>query len=270
MTGCIPPGRDFFEGLYRAYNQYEYIHPDPLEFIYKYPQGPDREIAGLIASSLAYGRVAQILKSVGAVLELLGKSPRLFIEKTSAEKIRESFNLFKHRFTTGDETAELLCGIKKVIKRHGSIETCLGLNIGKDDETILPSLDKLVSELSQGNVFKSLLPRPSAGSACKRLNLYLKWMIRSDDVDPGCWKSVSPSMLIMPIDTHIFRICSGLGITGRKSADMRTAIEITAFFRSLNPEDPVKYDFALTRPGIWNGRIPGECLEILKQESIYG
>ena len=111
---------------------------------------------------------------------------------------------------------------------------------------------------------------PSAGSACKRLNLYLKWMIRNDQVDPGCWKKIPPSKLVMPLDTHIFRICSNLGITKRKSADMKTALEITSFFRSINPEDPIKYDFALTRPGIWNGRIPDECREILKEEALYG
>ena len=269
MTGCIPPERDFFEGLYRAYNHHEYIHPDPLEFVYKYPEGPEREIVGLIASSLAYGRVAQILKSVGSVLDKMGKSPRQYIEKSSPEYMQNTFAAFKHRFTTGAEMASLLTGIKKILDDYGSLENCFFS--GMDNEvTIMPALDKFATEAALGNEFRSLLPMPSAGSACKRLNLYLKWMIRNDEVDPGCWKKIPPSKLVMPLDTHIFRICSNLGITKRKSADMKTALEITSFFRSINPEDPVKYDFALTRPGIWNGRIPDECREILKEEALYG
>jgi uncharacterized protein (TIGR02757 family) len=270
MPGCHHPSKDFFEGLYRAYNQFQYIHPDPLEFIYRYPKGPDREIVGLIASCLAYGRVAQILKSVGAVLDVMGKSPRLFIEKSDRKDLHKTLASFKHRFTSGKETACLIYGIKNVINTHGSIEACISSGLTSDDTNILPALEKLVDALSDGYEFRSLLPRPSAKSACKRLNLYLKWMIRKDDVDPGCWSTISPKMLVMPIDTHIFRICSNLGITQRKSADMKTALEITGFFRKINPDDPVKYDFALTRPGIWNGRIPEECKEILNQEAVYG
>ena len=270
MPGCHPPSKEFFEGLYRAYNHYEYIHPDPLEFVYRYPKGPDREIAGLIASCLAYGRVAQILKSAGAVLDEMGNSPRLFIEKSDSKALHKTLSSFKHRFTSGKETACLIEGIRNVIVSHGSIEACIAASIKPNDDTILPALEKLVESLSAGYEFKSLLPRPSAKSACKRLNLFLKWMIRGDDVDPGCWSSISPKLLVMPIDTHIFRICSNLGITKRKSADMKTALEITRFFRKINPDDPVKYDFALTRPGIWNGRIPEECREILQQEAVYG
>jgi uncharacterized protein (TIGR02757 family) len=270
MPGYNPPSKDFFEGLYRAYNHYEYIHPDPLEFVYRYPKGPDREIAGLIASCLAYGRVAQILKSAGTVLDAMGKSPRLFIENSDSKAFQMTFSSFKHRFTDGSETACLIDGIRNVIMAHGSIEACISSSIKPDDTTILPALEKLVESLSGDCEFKGLLPRPSAKSACKRLNLFLKWMIREDDVDPGCWSSINPRLLVMPIDTHIFRICSNLGITKRKSADMKTALEITGFFREMNPDDPVKYDFALTRPGIWNGRIPHECREILQQEAVYG
>ncbi|HEY9160245.1 MAG TPA: TIGR02757 family protein [Desulfomonilia bacterium] len=270
MPGCSPPSKEFFEGLYRAYNHYEYIHPDPLEFVYRYPEGPDREVVGLIVSCLAYGRVAQILKSAGTVLDTMGKSPRLFIERSNGKTLQETFSSFKHRFTNGRETAFLIEGIRNVISSHGSIEACIASNIKSDDTTILPALEKMVERLSGDYEFKSLLPRPSAKSACKRLNLFLKWMIRKDNVDPGCWKSISPRLLVMPIDTHIFRVCSNLGITNRKSADIKTALEITGFFREMNPDDPVKYDFALTRPGIWNGRIPDKCREKLHQEAVYG
>ena len=95
-----------------------------------------------------------------------------------------------------------------------------------------------------------LLPSPSAGSACKRLNLFLRWMVRQDNVDPGGWDSVSPAKLIIPLDTHMHRIGRRLGLTPRRQADLRTAIEITEGFRGICPSDPVRYDFALTRLGI--------------------
>jgi uncharacterized protein (TIGR02757 family) len=263
MPGCRPPDRDFFERLYRAYNHRKYVHPDPLEFVYQYPEGPDREVVGLIASCLAYGRVAQIRKSIGCVLDKMGESPFGFLKRADRVCLGNTFAGFRHRFTDGAEIACLLWGIKTAAEKHGSLERCFASGMYEQDETCLPALDVFVKELSAGGSFRSLLPSPSAGSACKRLNLFLKWMVRKDDVDPGCWKHVSPSKLIMPLDTHIFRICSGLGITSRKSADMKTALEITGFFRSINPKDPIKYDFALTRPGIWNGRIPQECRDIL-------
>ncbi|MCD6487215.1 MAG: TIGR02757 family protein, partial [Syntrophobacterales bacterium] len=96
----------------------------------------------------------------------------------------------------------------------------------------------------------SLLPSPAKGSACKRLNLFLRWMVRHDDVDPGGWDDISSSKLIIPLDTHMHRICLALGITKRKQADMKTALEITRSFQVMAPHDPVRYDFALTRLGI--------------------
>jgi uncharacterized protein (TIGR02757 family) len=263
MTGCSLPDREFFENLYRSYNRYEYIHPDPLEFIYKFHDDSDREVVGLIASSLAYGKVSQILKSVDHILNVIGENPRIFLEKTPVNKLLKLFDGFKHRFTDGSEVGILLTGIKGVIKEYGSLEACFLKGLSVEDSSTADALCRFVQELSakaEGEM-PSLLPCPSRGSACKRLHLYLKWMARKDDVDPGCWKSLSPALLVMPVDTHVHNVCTRLGITSRKAADSRTAIEITVFFRTIEPSDPVKYDFAITRPGIWNGHGPCETYE---------
>ncbi len=208
----------------------------------------------LIASSLAYGRVAQILRSVSGVLDRLGPSPYEFLLNISQDSLRPLFSGFKHRFTTGDELVELLIATRRVLARYGSLRECFGLGLKDGDETVMPALERFVDELrlarSKRGVFNSLLPSPSLGSACKRLNLFLRWMVRKDNVDPGGWQNVEASRLVVPLDTHIHRMGLALRLTDRKSPDIRCALEITEALRGFAPEDPVRYDFAMTRLGI--------------------
>ncbi len=241
---------------YRWYNRKEFVHPDPLEFLYQYPDIADREVVGMVASSLAYGRVARILRSVSLVLEEMGGSPAAFLMESTDGLLERAFPGFRHRFTDGDDVIGMLRGIRSVIRRHGSLNTCFARGIDPADETVVPALSRFTSELTgePGCSCGSLLPSPEKGSACKRLNLFLRWMVRRDQVDPGGWEGVSPSKLVVPLDTHMHGISLTMGLTRRKQADMRTALEITEAFRAIAPEDPVRYDFALTRPGIRGGR----------------
>jgi uncharacterized protein (TIGR02757 family) len=244
--------RQRLEELYISYNHRSYVHPDPLEFLYAYPDILERELVGLVSSSLAYGRVMQILNSVASILERMGESPRYFLLNTSEGRLFNLFADFRHRFTTGKEMASMLLGAKRILERHGSIYKCFMAGLNEDQENILPALSYLVDQLNgyEPSSKNSLLPLPQRGSACKRLNLFLRWMVRRDMVDPGGWSEVPLSKLIIPLDTHMHKICLRLKITNRKQADMRTAIEITNAFRDLSPRDPVRYDFALTRLGI--------------------
>ena len=242
--------RDCLERIYRTYNRRELIHPDPLEFVWKYRATGDREIAGLIASGLAYGRVAQILKSTERVLGLLGTSPYETLANSSREELDLMLAGFKHRFTTSEEVAALLSSAASVQREWGLMGNLLEHLAG--GKPFGNALDEFVSLLLDraGMERCSLLPRPGLGSACKRLHLFLRWMVRRDEVDPGCWDGIRPGILTVPLDVHMFRISRAMGLTERKSADCRTASEITESFRAINPEDPVKYDFALTRMGI--------------------
>ncbi len=243
--------RENLDALYRRYNRREYVSPDPLQFVYEYDNPREQEIVGLIASCLAYGRVQQILKSISIVLERMG-SPLLFVINSSSDKIMETFVDFKHRFTTGREISELLLGIKEIIKEYGSIEQCFSEGVNEGDNDIVDSQRRFIRALSCKFTKErnSLLPLADGKSANKRLNLFLRWMIRSDDVDLGVWRSVSPDKLIVPLDTHMHKIGLMLGLTSRRQADMKTAIDITKSFSAICPEDPVKYDFVLTRFGI--------------------
>jgi len=242
----------FLDELYAVYNRPEFIHPDPLEFLHHYPDPLDREIAGIIASSLAYGRVAQILKSTASILDTMSPAPRRFLEDASLSSLSRRFSRFRHRFTTGQEIIEFLGAIQKVIKTHGSLEKCLLDFYDPADSDITQALEGFAGSIRKHLVTRqnSLLPCPEKNSACKRLHLFLRWMIRKDSVDPGGWESIPPSKLIVPLDVHMLRIGLSLGLTGRKQADLRTACDITESFRKIMPSDPVRYDFCLTRIGI--------------------
>ena len=248
--------------LYRRYNRREFVHPDPLEMVYGYSSPEDQEIVGLISASLAYGRVAQILVSVGRVLDLMGNtrgggprgSPHEFLGRVTDRELRQLFRAFKHRFTTGSEIAALLIGVKRTIVEYGSLEDLFAAGVKKTDTTVLPGLALFVERLRAGaggpRACPSLLSSPLDGSACKRLNLYLRWMVRRDQVDPGPWHKVARSKLVVPLDTHMFRIARSLGLTRRRQANLRTAVEITQEFARHSPRDPVRFDFCLTRLGI--------------------
>ncbi|MEA3223780.1 MAG: TIGR02757 family protein [Thermodesulfobacteriota bacterium] len=252
MAGSPEITKQALESLYLRYNSREFVHPDPLEFLYNYSDLTNREIVGIIASSLAYGRVSQIIRSVSWVLDQMSPSPLRFLNQTSKRSLERTFSGFKHRFTTGDELASMLFGIKQVIERYGSLQKPFLHGLTDADETIIPALTMFAKQL-RGNSngrYNSLLPYPKKGSALKRFNLFLRWMIRRDDVDPGGWSDVPASKLIVPLDTHMHQISLALGLTQRKLPDMKTAMEITQAFKKIAPKDPVRYDFVLTRFGI--------------------
>jgi len=241
--------KERLEALYCAYNRRSYVHPDPIEFLYDFHDPLDVEVVGFIASSLAYGNVKQILRSVSLSLTRMGPCPSVFLLNSPFNRIAEAFSDFKHRFTTGEDLARLLWAVRLVIEKHGSLQKCFLSRLHRDDRNVIPALSAFVE-----NVFPDgcdfLIPSPGRGSACKRLNLFLRWMVRRDEVDPGGWDGVPPSKLLVPLDTHMHRIAIMLGLTKRKQADLRTAIEITEAFREVSPKDPVRYDFVLTRFGI--------------------
>jgi len=247
----ISLSREGLENIRLRYTSREFVHPDPVEFLYGYTKAEDREIVGLIASSLAYGRVTQILASVRKVLDH-APSPRRFLEDASERFLQETFSDFRHRFTKGEHLALLLWKAKKALKEFGSLQACFLNGMDDSSKTFVPAMCAFADRmgLNQSDGGFSLVPSPRSGSACKRLNLYLRWMVRRDNVDVGDWDLVPTSKLIVPLDTHMHRIALRLGLTQRKQADLRTALEITEGFRRFDSRDPVRYDFALTRFGI--------------------
>ncbi|HMO49863.1 MAG TPA: TIGR02757 family protein [Kiritimatiellia bacterium] len=243
--------KEWLDAVYHRYHRPEWIGSDPLQFVYRYQNTHDREIAGLIASTLAYGQVKQIHVSVNAVLERLDHEPHRFLWNHSESVIRRRLTGFRHRWTSAEVMGDLLVGVRRVILDHQT----LGAAFLSLDDPALPienTLVRWIDLLQAGRPVraKETLARPERNSACKRLHLYLRWMVRHDAVDPGGWSGISPARLRMPVDTHVYRWARSVGFTRRNAVDGKTVQEITGAFKTICPEDPVKYDFSLTRPGI--------------------
>ena len=263
--------RNVLERLYAKYNHRRLVKPDPLQFLYRYSEPADVEIVALLASGLAYGRVQQIEKSLSRLFEHMGDSPYTFVRDFDLRK-RAKLRDFKHRFTAGDDISDLLELLRDVCERFGSIEQFFLQGLDEGDTNIIPALTKFCDSLcamyaqrhdgTQSSGLKYLLASPARGSACKRLNLFLRWMVRDDDVDPGLWRSVDRAKLIVPIDVHMGRLCKILGLYDRKTVTLSAAVEITESFVEIEPADPVKYDFSLSRIGIvenCDGSYRPEC-----------
>jgi uncharacterized protein (TIGR02757 family) len=244
--------RQFLDGIYRKYHHRRFVHPDPLEFLYSYEDIRDREIVGLIASSLAYGRVTQILKSVDSILSLMGPSPYDYIMNTDIMRLKERLSFFKHRFTPGVELACLLSSAREMIASRGSLNAAFLEGYDDDHPSVLYAMLAFSEKINRlaSNSCCSLMPSHEGKSAFKRLNLYLRWMVRSDDVDPGGWEGIPASRLLVPLDIHMSRMSAMLGLTSRKQSDIKTVLEVTEHLKKIDKNDPIRYDFALTRIGI--------------------
>lgn len=251
--------KDVLEKLYARYNHRKLIKPDPLQFVYQYSNRTDMEIAGFLAACLAYGRVQQIEKSLTNLLGRMENSPFKFVQNFDGER-KAKLKDFKHRFTKGDDISDLLELLQIVLGRFGSIENAFVQGHNPGNKNIIPALSNFCDSLldtyaaehnghaSRG--VKYLLTSPTGGSACKRLNLFLRWMVRDDEVDPGLWKSIDKAKLIVPVDVHMSRLCRILGFYNQRTVSLRAAVKITESFAEIEPADPVKYDFALSRIGI--------------------
>jgi len=242
------------ESAYRKFHSSGYISPDPLELVYLITDPLEREVAAFIASSFALGRVQSILACVRLVFERLRSrsgSLRTALLELSFSELRNLFDDFVYRFFGQDEVASFLDAVGSVLRQRGTLEAEFARGIAESDMTTLPALARFSRVLTdQAQLpFGILVSDPTKG-ASKRLHLFLRWMVRHDEVDPGGWSCVTPEKLIVPMDTHMLRMSRALGLTRRKTADLKTAIEVTEAFRAIRPDDPVRYDFSLTRYGI--------------------
>ncbi len=251
-----PSLRLFLDTLYRQCDIHACISGDPLEFPHRYTELQDIEAAGLISAVLAYGRVDLFKAVIDRVLLRMGQSPAAFLADFSLKHHAKLFSGIYYRFNTTDDI--LLYALHRVMKKHGSIEKAFCRHMRPDASTVEDALTGFVAEvratvkakdsLSRG--FSQLFPSPLNGSACKRLNLYLRWMVRQAAPDFGIWRNMRADQLVIPLDLHIGRIGRCFGLTTRKSDDWKTAVEITVALKRFDPKDPLKYDFPLCHLGI--------------------
>jgi uncharacterized protein (TIGR02757 family) len=246
----------FLEDIYSACNVGARLSRDPLAVVKRYAEVADREVAALVCSTLDFGSVDLIVRACESALAPLGEHPAIALAAMGEGELVEAWSGFKYRFCFPADMSALMRAIKRARDERGSLE---GLFILGDEggPDVVPALGAFVAALGRlgtegGRAIRgNLLPDPSRGSACKRLFLFLRWLAREDAVDPGGWVRVDRARLVVPLDLHMTRVCrERLGFIPSAAADMRNAMAATAAFRLYSPGDPVKYDFALTRPGI--------------------
>lgn len=262
--------------FYKEYNFKERIKHDPIEFPLRYSYPDDMEIAGFIASCFAYGKVDLFKPVIEKILKPGGEHPAAFFKNLALIKDKKHFQGISYRFNKEKDILCLVYILNHALNEWGSLKNLFyhyynssmsplakgEIEGGSEHKDIGYALSKFVNYFMGINTspvygrnikpygLKQLFPSPENNSACKRLNLFLRWMVRTGDIDLGLWNKIHPSELIIPLDTHIARISRCLGLTKRKSSDWKTAKEITESLKKLDPDDPLKYDFALCHYGV--------------------
>jgi len=239
---------------YKAFNRTK-IEPDPLQFLHLFKSEDDIEVIGFIASVFAYGSVRQIINTLNRFLDLCACKPFKFIQNFRAGT---EINI-SHRFYTQKDVSVLFFTLAEIYKEYGSLKEFFYSFYDSESDNLKNSISGFSNQMlnrvvDQGeeltNGLKFMFPIPEKGSACKRMNLFLRWMVRKDELDFGLWNKIPASKLIIPVDTNILRISKELELTSRKIPDWKMAEEITNNLKKFDPEDPVKYDFALCHIGM--------------------
>jgi uncharacterized protein (TIGR02757 family) len=270
------------ERLYHAYGP-ETADTDPILFLGRFREPEDLEVVGWIASAFSYGRVETIQSNVERILAALGPRPASELDRTRdfPGLVREALAGFRHRFHGASDAAVLLFVIGRARELAGSVRAFFEAEFRPEDRDVGPLLSRVVRKieefdyrpvlgrrnLPESSPARFFFPDPASGSACKRWNMYLRWMVRRDRLDLGLWPAIPARRLVMPTDTHVHLVSRRLLLTRRRSADWRTAREITDSLARFDPADPVRYDYALCRIGILGLCNPrpgrsrcGECL----------
>lgn len=266
--------RASLERLYGDYNR-EDSASDPIHKVRPFPDAADREIAGFCAAALAFGRVASVLNSIDTLFRIIGPHPASFVRTFDPTAPHPELRAMVHRWTRGEDIAALLWVLRLMLEQSGSIERFFAEGLDPDAEDVGAALDRFSTRALAFDVRPAygrrpkkpgvcyFFPRPSAGSACKRLNLFLRWMVRRDEIDLGVWTRVSPARLVVPLDTHVIRLGRCLGLTRYASPGWKMAADITASLRQIDPSDPIRYDFSLCHVGMMNacgyGRRQGDA-----------
>ncbi|HEY3064450.1 MAG TPA: TIGR02757 family protein [Methylomirabilota bacterium] len=259
------------EPLERLYREFDYgarVDRDAIRFPLRYADPRDREVVALLTACLAYGRVDLFSRALEGVLAAMAPSPAAFIRDFDPARDGDRFDGFIYRFNRPRDVVAFCVAARDLLARHGTLEKCFLGGDPDPDGALAPALETFArafltadlrevfprGRLSRG--YRHLFPLPSAGGPCKRLHLFLRWMVRREPPDFGLWRGVAPARLVMPIDTHVENMSRAIGLTRRRSRNGRMAEEITARLRELDPADPVKYDFALCHK-----RMSGDCLD---------
>ena len=252
------------DNLYRSFDHVTSA-TDPVHIVRRFQVPADREIVGFCAAALAFGRVASVLQSIESLLAVMGPEPARFVRDFDPARERARLAPLVHRWISGRDLIALLIVLQRMLKEAGSIEAFFLQGDDPAAPDVGPALDSFSTRALATDLRAAygrrvprqrgvsyFFPRPAAGSACKRLNLFLRWMVRRDAIDLGVWTRVSPARLIVPLDTHVIRLGRCLRLTRYTSPGWKMAADITNALRTFDPLDPVRFDFALCHVGMMN------------------
>lgn len=245
--------KGLLEHFYKKYHQPSFIANDPIQVAYFYKQKEDVEIASFFTTLLAWGNRKQIIRNAKLLMSLMDNKPYDFMVTIKKKDINR-FDSFKHRTINGNDIKELLWALHKIYQDHGGLEH-LFTDAYKRHNDIYFALEvfyKTVSSYTQSSHCLKHISNVSKNSAAKRLNLFLRWMIREDDrkVDFGLWKSIPASALYIPLDVHVSNVARKLGLLKRKANNWKAVQELTENLRLFDKNDPIKYDYALFGMGL--------------------
>ncbi len=258
--------REPLERLYREFDYGSRIERDAIQFPLRYPDPRDRELVALLTACLAYGRVDLFGRALDRVLAVMGPSPATFAAAFDPVRQAHVFDDFLYRFNRPRDVVAFCTAARDVLARWGTLEKCFLAGDPDERGPIRPALEAFARAFLDADVrgvfprgrlsrgYRHLFPLPSAGGPCKRLHLFLRWMVRREPPDFGLWTSVSPARLLIPVDTHVENMSRAIGLTRRKSRTWKMAEDITARLALVDAADPVKYDFALCHK-----RMSGDC-----------
>jgi uncharacterized protein (TIGR02757 family) len=257
--------RGALEALYRDFDYRGRLAHDAIQYPRRYPDPHDREIVALLTASLAYGRVDLFGPWVERLLGWLGPSPRAFALAFDPSRDAPVFAPFHYRFTRGRDLAAAILAIHRLLGRHGSLRQAFLAGYAPSDPDVRSALDRFAASIREQDFrpvgmrrpsrgFRHLFPRPADGGACKRWHLFLRWMVRRDAYDFGDWLEIPPSKLLIPLDTHVANMADAIQLTRLRSRTGRMVEDVTRSLRAIDPDDPVKYDFALCHT-----RMRGDC-----------
>jgi len=245
--------KNFLDSKVELYNQVEFITLDPISIPHQYTKKQDLEIAGFFAATLAWGQRITVINKCKEILKMMDNAPHQFLLQHKPSDLKP-FENFKHRTFNSTDALYFIESLSTYYRAHESLEDAfVGL---KNDTTIESGLINFHNQFFSLPDFPARtikhVSTPARRSACKRLSMYLRWMVRQDDkgVDFGIWKKINPSQLICPCDVHVERVARKLNLIRGKGMNWQTALELTSNLRKLDPIDPVKYDFALFGLGI--------------------
>jgi uncharacterized protein (TIGR02757 family) len=258
--------REPLERLYREFDYGSRIERDAIRFPLRYPDPRDRELVALLTACLAYGRVDLFGRALDAALAAMGASPGAFVAAFDPVRQAGAFDGFLYRFNRPRDLLAFCTAARDLLARYGTLEKCFLAGDPDERGPIGPAVEAFARAFLDADVravfprgrlsrgYRHLFPLPSAGGPCKRLHLFLRWMVRREPPDFSLWTSVSPARLLIPVDTHVENMSRAIGLTRRRSRTWKMAEDITARLALVDAADPVKYDFALCHT-----RMSGDC-----------